>query len=91
MDVRAENRGRPHQKCVSCGPGGGEKLFDPWASERRGPECPREIRTDRVLLFEDMGLRVFKNLLMDLLLMCCFQGDFQEGKGPIKAFEGTDH
>ena len=29
MDVRTENRGRPHQTVRF--PGGGEKLFDPWA------------------------------------------------------------
>ena len=45
MDVRAENRGRPHQKSAfSCGPGGGEKLFDPWEFGRKGQECPQEIR-----------------------------------------------
>ena len=27
-----------------CGPGDGEKLFDPGASGRKGQECPREIR-----------------------------------------------
>ena len=50
MDVRAENRGRPHQKSAfSCGPGGGEKLFDPGASGRKGQECPREIRTKKFM------------------------------------------
>ena len=50
MDVRAENRGRPHQKvCVFCGPGDGEKLFDPRASGRKGQECPREIRTEKFM------------------------------------------
>ena len=29
----------------SCGPSGGEKLLDPWASGRKGQECPREIQT----------------------------------------------
>ena len=54
MDVRAEKRGRPHPKSAfSCGPGGGEKLFDPWAFGRKGQECPREIRTKkfRFMLF----------------------------------------
>ena len=45
--------GRPRRKswmsapksAFSCGLGGGEKLFDPWASGRKGQECPREIRT----------------------------------------------
>ena len=50
MDVRAENRGRPQQKVrTSCGPGDGEKLFDPWASGRKGQECPREIRTKKLM------------------------------------------
>ena len=31
MDVRAENRGLPHQKVrFFLRPGDGEKLFDPW-------------------------------------------------------------
>ena len=30
---------------VSCGPGDGEKHFDPWASGHKGQECPQEIRT----------------------------------------------
>ena len=33
------------KSAFSCGPGGGEKLFDPGASGRKGQECPREIRT----------------------------------------------
>ena len=50
MDVRAENRGRQHQKVrFPCGPGGGEKLFDPQASGRKGQECPREIRTKKIM------------------------------------------
>ena len=32
MDVRAENRGRPHQKMRFLRPGCGEKLFDPWVA-----------------------------------------------------------
>ena len=37
LDVRAQNRGRPHQKDASfCGPGDGEKLFDPGSSGRKG-------------------------------------------------------
>ena len=50
MDVRAENRGCPHQKVpFSCGPGGGEKRFDPWAFGHKGQECPREIRTKKFM------------------------------------------
>ena len=49
--------GRPRRKswtsapksAFSCGPGGGEKLFDPWASARKGQECPREIRTKKFM------------------------------------------
>ena len=33
----------------SCGPGGGEKLFDPGASRRKGQERPREIRTKKFM------------------------------------------
>ena len=33
----------------SCGPGGGEKLFDPWAFGRKGQECPREIRAKKFM------------------------------------------
>ena len=47
------------KKCVfCCGPGGGEKLFDPWASGRKGQECPREIRTKKfmfVLFFSSLN------------------------------------
>ena len=32
------------KKCFFLQPGG-EKLFDPWASGRKGQECPQEIRT----------------------------------------------
>ena len=41
VDVRAK------KVCFSCGPGGGEKLVDPWASGRKGQGCPREIRTKK--------------------------------------------
>ena len=33
----------------SCGPAEGEKLFDPWASKRKGRECPHEIRTKKFM------------------------------------------
>ena len=51
MDVRPENRGRPSapKTAFSCGVGGGEKLFDPGASGRKGQECPREIRTKKFM------------------------------------------
>ena len=32
------------KSAFSCGPGGWEKLFDPWASRRKGQECLQEIR-----------------------------------------------
>ena len=49
--------GRPRRKswmsarknAFFCGPGDGEKLFDPWASGRKGQECPREIRTKKFM------------------------------------------
>ena len=49
--------GRPRRKswtsapksAFSCGPGGGEKLFDPGASGRKGQECPQEIRTKKFM------------------------------------------
>ena len=42
VDVRTKS-------AFSCGPSGGEKLFDPWASGRKGQECPREIRTKKFM------------------------------------------
>ena len=62
--------GCPHRKIVddgtaapksefSCGLGDGEKLFDPWASEHKGQECPQEIRTKKFMImlffFPDNG------------------------------------
>ena len=49
--------GRPRRKswtsapksAFACGPGGGEKLFDPWASGCKGQECLREIRTKKFM------------------------------------------
>ena len=70
MDVRAENRVRPHQKSAFfCGPGDGEKLFDPRASGRKGQECPREIRTEKftfMLFFfpEVRGAGFFRSITM---------------------------
>ena len=32
-----------------CGPGNGEKLFDPRASGRKGQECAREVRTEKFM------------------------------------------
>ena len=37
------------KSAFSCGPGGGEKLFDPGASRRKGQESPREIRTKKFM------------------------------------------
>ena len=40
----------PAQKrAFSCGLGGGDKHFDPWASGRKGLECPQEIRTKKFM------------------------------------------
>ena len=68
-------RGRPRRKswtsapksAFSCGPGGGEKLFDPWASGRKGQECPREIRTKKFMfmLFFFPEIRISRILLTD--------------------------
>ena len=49
--------GRPRQKSWTsapksaffCGPGDGEKLFDPGSSGRKGRECPREIRAEKFM------------------------------------------
>ena len=49
--------GRPRRKSWAsapkdeffCGPGDGEKLFDPRASGRKGQECPREIQTKKFM------------------------------------------
>ena len=49
--------GRPRRKswtsapksAFSCGRGGGEKLFDPWAFGRKGQERPQEIRAKKFL------------------------------------------
>ena len=47
MDVRAWTSAP--KSAFSCGSGGVEKLFDPWASGRKGQECPREIRTKKFM------------------------------------------
>ena len=49
--------GRPRRKlrtsapksAFSCGPGDGEKLFDPRASGRKGQERPQEIQTKKFM------------------------------------------
>ena len=69
MDVRAEDRGRPHQKVrFPAAPVVGE-FFDPWASGRKGQECPREIRTKKF-----MFMLFFLPLLEDVRP----EGPFQE-------------
>ena len=50
MYVRAENRAHPHHEVRFPMAGDGEKLFDPWASRRKGQECPQEIRTKKFML-----------------------------------------
>ena len=50
MDVCAKkSRTSAPKSAFSCGRGGGEKPFDPWASGRKGQECPREIRTKKFM------------------------------------------
>ena len=50
MDVRGEKSWTSApESAFSCGPGGGEKLFDPWASGHKGQECPREIPTKKFM------------------------------------------
>ena len=54
VDVRTK-------KCVFLRPKGGEKPFDPGASGRKGQECPREIRTKKLVCyaaFSSLTLRV---------------------------------
>ena len=48
------------KSAFSRGPGGGEKLFDPWACGRKGRECPREIRTKKF-----MFMLFFSSLISD--------------------------
>ena len=64
--------GRPRRKswtsatksAFSCGPGDGEKLFDPWAFERKGQECPQEIRSKKfmfmLIFFPDFIAKIGK-------------------------------
>ena len=50
MDVRAENRGRPHQEVrFPAAPVVGRNFFDSWASGRKGQECPQKIRTKKFM------------------------------------------
>ena len=50
MDIRTENRGRLHQKVgFPATPVMGRNFFDPWASGRKGRECPQEIRTKKFM------------------------------------------
>ena len=58
---------RPHRKSwtsapksgFSCGPADGEKLFDPWASRRKGRECPHEMRTKKFMFMFVFSSRVW--------------------------------
>ena len=50
MDVRAENHGRPQQTVrFPATPVMGRNLLDPWASGRKGQECPQENRTEKFI------------------------------------------
>ena len=74
--------GRPRRKswtsapksAFSCGPGGGEKHFDPWASGRKGQECPREIRTKKFMFMLFFVPWVF------LLPFSCLSSSLAEGR-----------
>ena len=67
MDVRAENRGRPHQN-VRFSAADGEKLFGFGATGRKGQECPREIRTEKFMFmlffFPNLGPATTQNLIV---------------------------
>ena len=48
MDVRNQSRGRPHRKVrFPAALVVGRSPFEPWASGRKGQECPLEIRTKK--------------------------------------------
>ena len=52
MDVRAENRGRPHQKVrFPAAPVVGRNFLTSgtWAFGRKGQECPWEIRAKKFM------------------------------------------
>ena len=82
--------GRPHRKswtsapksAFSCGPGGGEELFDPGASGRKGQECPREIRTKKFMFLCCFFFPELFFVMKSLFLRKCSQiiPKFQSGK-----------
>ena len=47
--LRRKSRTSAPKSAFSCGPGGGEKLFDPWAFGRKGQECPRDFRAKKFM------------------------------------------
>ena len=50
MDVRAENRGRPHQKVhFPAVPVVGRNFLTPGHSGIKGQECPQEIRAKKFM------------------------------------------
>ena len=50
MDARAENHGHPPPKVgFPAAPVMGRNFLDPWASGRKGQECPQEIRTKKFM------------------------------------------
>ena len=82
MDVRAENRGRPHQKVrFSAAPVIGRNFLTQGASGRKGQECPWEIRTKKfmfMLFFLPWGpYQKTENLLW----VC--NGDDKNGNGSM--------
>ena len=82
--------GRPRQKSwtsapkstFSCSPGGGEKLFDPWAFGRKGQECPREIRTNKFMFMPLLIFPLERFLGFPSLEDFCEQQG-QEGQGSV--------
>ena len=66
----------------SCSPSAGEKLFDPWASGRKGQECPQEIRTNKF-----MFMLFFSSLIMQALPNS-FQITSRDGLGAFRVPRG---
>ena len=62
FDKNPSGQGRPHQKSwtsapksmFSCSPG--EKLFEPWASGRKGREYPWKIRPEKLMFISFSSL-----------------------------------
>ena len=66
-----------------CGPGDGEKLFDPRASGRKGQECPREIRAEKFMFMPFSLPRVTERLFFLGGGVFCYAG-YHYGSGVRK-------